>query len=154
MCMGTTVLIREAQPGDAREVAELLTQLGYPVTATEALERLARGNETVYVADTERRLVGLLSLWSQLPIAHARPMARVTAMVVRSETRRRGVGAALIDRAVRWARDAGCEGIELTSAISPEREAAHRFYEGRGFHRTSYRFWLPTSDAGLPVSSP
>ena len=100
MCVGTTVLIREAQPSDAREVAELLTQLGYPVNGPEAEERLARGNETVFVADTERRLVGLQSIWSQLPIARARPVARVTAMVVRSETRGRGIGTALIERAV------------------------------------------------------
>jgi aminoglycoside 6'-N-acetyltransferase I len=144
-----TALIHEAQPSDAREVGELLTQLGYRVNALEAAERLARGNETVFVADTERRLVGLLSAWSQLPIWRARREARVTAMVVRSETRRQGIGTALMERAVQWARDAGCEGIELTSGMRAEREAAHRFYEAFGFRRTSYRFWLPVTEDGV-----
>src|SRR5262245_43591373 len=146
MCVGTTVLVREAQPSDAREVGELLAQLGYPVDRLEAAERLARGNETVFVADSGRRLVGLLSVWSQLPIARARPVARVTAMVVRSETRRRGIGTALMERAVQWTRDAGCEGIELTSGMRAERETAHRFYEALGFRRTAYRFWLPLAE--------
>jgi GNAT superfamily N-acetyltransferase len=142
----TTVLVREARPGDAAEVAELLAQLGYPVDTAEAAERLARGNETVFVADTRPGVAGLLSVWSQLPIGRARPQARVTAMVVRSEARGRGIGVALMERAVRWARDAGCEGIELTSGMRAERERAHGFYETFGFHRTSYRFWLPIAD--------
>jgi GNAT superfamily N-acetyltransferase len=145
-CVGRTILIREAQPSDAREIGELLAQLGYPVNAPEAAQRLARANEAVFVADTERRLVGLLSVWSQLPIARAQPVARVTAMVVRSEMRGRGIGTALMERAVQWARDAGCEGIELTSGMRAEREPAHRFYEALGFHRTAYRFWLPVTD--------
>jgi aminoglycoside 6'-N-acetyltransferase I len=138
----TTMSIREAQPSDAQEVAELLGQLGYPVDPAEAAERLARGNETVFVAASEGRLMGLLSVWSQLPLARARPQARITVMVVRSETRRHGVGRALMQRAVQWALDANCEGVELTSGIRAEREPAHRFYEALGFRRRSYGFWL------------
>jgi aminoglycoside 6'-N-acetyltransferase I len=146
-CMdGRNVFIREAQPSDARDVGELLTQLGYPVDAFEAAERLARGNETVFVADTERQLEGLLSAWRQLPLWRARPEARITAMVVRSETRRQGIGTALMERAVKWAHDAGCEGIELTSGMRVEREPAHRFYEAFGFRRRSYGFWLPVAE--------
>jgi len=150
--MDTTTIIREAQLGDAQEVGELLEELGYPVTTPEAAERLARRNETVFVAVIRGRLVGLLSIWSQLPIAQARPVARITAMVVRAEARARGVGAALMERAVQWARDAGCDGIELTSGMRSEREPAHRFYEARGFHRTSYRFWLPLTATDVSSS--
>lgn len=144
--MATSIVIREAQPSDARGVGELLTQLGYPLSTAEAAGRLARGNQAAFVADTERRLVGLLTVWSQLLIARARPVARVTAMVVRCETRGQGIGTALMERAVQWARDAGCEGVELTSGMRAEREPAHRFYEALGFHRTAYRFWLPITE--------
>jgi GNAT superfamily N-acetyltransferase len=144
------IVIRDVVPDDALQVAELLTELGYPANAAEAAERLARGTETVFVAAHGSRLLGLLSIWSQLPIARAQPTARVTAMVVRSEARHRGLGKLLIERAVEWARSTACEGIELTSAMRPEREDAHRFYENRGFQRTSYRFWLPLSKAEHP----
>jgi aminoglycoside 6'-N-acetyltransferase I len=137
------MVIREAVPGDAPQVAELLTELGYPVGASEAAERLARGAEAVFVAADGSRLLGLLAIWGQLPIAHARPTARVTALVVRSGARQQGIGRMLVEQALDWARSAGCEGVELTSGIRPEREDAHRFYEGLGFRRTSYRFWLP-----------
>lgn len=123
-------------------MSELLSELGYPVSAAEAAERLTRAQETVLVADEGSRLMGLLAIWSQLPITHARPTARVTALVVRSEAQGRGVGRRLLEHAVGWAREAGCEGIELTSGLRPERERAHAFYETFGFQRTSLRYWL------------
>jgi GNAT superfamily N-acetyltransferase len=137
------ILIRDALPADAPGVAELLTELGYPLDTAGAAERLARGIEAVFVAAEGTRILGLLAVWSQLPIARARPVARVTAMVVRSQARRRGVGKLLMERALEWAQAAGCEGVELTSGIHADREDAHRFYESLGFQKTSYRFWLP-----------
>ena len=137
------VTIREASVRDAAQIGELLAELGYPVDAQEASERLARNNEVVFVAEDNGRVVGFLSIWSQLPIARSRPVARVTAMVVRSTSRGRGFGKALMNRAVEWARAEGCEGIELTSGIRDERADAHKFYERHGFLKTSYRFWLP-----------
>lgn len=141
-----TVVIRETTQADAGEVADLLGVLGYPVDAPEAAARLARGNERVFVAEDDGQIQGLLSVWTQLPIARARPVARVTAMVVRPASQGKGIGTALMDRAIDWAKDGGCEGIELTSGIRDERETAHAFYESRGFQRTAYRFWLPITE--------
>jgi len=146
-----TILIREAAHEDAPQIAELLSELGYPLSASEAGVRLARSSETVFVAADGPSLVGLLAISSQFPIARPRPVARITAMIVRSGARRRRLGTALMERAVEWARSAGCEGIELTSGIRPEREGAHRFYERCGFVKTSYRFWLPFTDHRGPV---
>jgi GNAT superfamily N-acetyltransferase len=134
--------VRAASVADAAQVAELFAELGYPMDEGEAARRLARGPESAFVAGDGGRLLGLMTICRQQLIVHARPTARVTALVVRSEARRRGVGAALMARAVEWAREAGCEGVELTSGKRPERAAAHRFYEGLGFERNSYRFWL------------
>jgi hypothetical protein len=49
------------------------------------------------------------------------------------------------------ARELGCEGVELTSGLRPEREAAHAFNLGFGFERTSYRYWLPL-DPGVDTT--
>jgi GNAT superfamily N-acetyltransferase len=137
------IAIRDVLPGDEREVAELLSELGYPIDTAAAAERLARGVEAVFVAAAGSRLLGLLAVCDQLQIARAAPVARITAMVVRSATQRQGIGRLLMERAVAWARGAGCEGIELTSGLGPERDGAHRFYESVGFERTSHKFWLP-----------
>ena len=137
------LIVREATEDDAAAVAELLDQLGYPMSVEEARSRLGRDGDRVLLAESTGDAVGLLALAVQLPIARARPLARITAMVVRDSKRRHGVGRRLMERAEALARAAGCEGIELTSAIRPEREDGHRFYESLGYERSSYRFWLP-----------
>jgi GNAT superfamily N-acetyltransferase len=133
--------VREATPVDASATAELLGQLGYAMSTAEAGERLGRRDNRVLLAESEGRAVGLLAYTVHRPIEHARPVARVTAMIVRDLARRRGVGRHLMERAATLAEAEGCEGIELTSAIRPERADAHRFYEALGYERTSYRFW-------------
>jgi ribosomal protein S18 acetylase RimI-like enzyme len=74
----------------------------------------------------------------------------MTAMIVGASHRRLGVGRRLVEVAVAHARNEGCDGIELTSGLRPEREAAHRFYEALGFERTSYRYWKGLSSSDLP----
>lgn len=137
------LIVREATEADGAAVAELLDQLGYPMSVDEARRRLGRDGDRVLLAESTGDAVGLLALAVQLPIARARPLARITAMVVRDSKRRHGVGRRLMERAEELARAAGCEGIELTSGIRPERQDAHHFYESLGYERSSYRFWLP-----------
>ncbi|HKF16310.1 MAG TPA: GNAT family N-acetyltransferase [Candidatus Dormibacteraeota bacterium] len=135
--------LRPAVADDAAVVAELLGQLGYPISAREALSRLSRPGARVILGEADGEALGLLELSLQLQITHARPVARVTAMVVRDSARRRGVGRSLMERAAELARAEGCEGIELTSGLQPEREHAHRFYEALGYERVSFKFWCP-----------
>lgn len=84
-------------------------------------------------------------------LTHRRPMGRLTALVVSSAHRRRGVARSLVEAVLQRARDLGREGVELTSGLRPEREAAHAFYLGFGFERTSYRYWLPI-DSGADTT--
>ena len=135
------IVVRDANVADAAAVAHLLGELGYPVPIEEARSRLSRATNLVILAESAGEALGLLELTLQRQITHARPLARVTAMVVRDSARRHGVGRRLMERAADLARVEGCEGIELTSAIRPEREASHQFYEALGYRRTSYRFW-------------
>lgn len=135
--------VRSAVAGDAAAVALLLGQLGYPMATMEAVSRLNREGARVILAEAAGEALGLLELTVQLQITHARPVARVTAMVVRDSARRRGVGRRLMERAAELARAGGCEGIELTSGLQPERQDAHRFYKALGYERASYKFWRP-----------
>lgn len=124
-------------------MASLLTELGYPVGMADAARRLERDTERVVVAEQDGQVVGLLSIWMELPLARSLPIARITALVVRESARRQGAGRALMSRAAELATEAGCEGIELTSGDRPERAAAHRFYASLGYRVTSRRYWLP-----------
>lgn len=135
--------VRDATDGDAAAVAGLLGELGYPVPPDEMARRLRRPGERVLLAEADGRPVALVALTIGPQLSHAAPVARVTVLVVAGTARRLGAGRRLMARAEELAREAGCEDIELTSGIRPEREAAHRFYGAIGYLRTSYRFWRP-----------
>lgn len=135
--------VRQATAGDAARVRPLLEQLGYPRSERSIAADLAGGGETILVAEDGQALVGLAAMRTVRTLTHDRPVTRLTALVVDTGRRGSGVGETLLRAVVERAREAGSDGVELTSGIRPERAGAHRFYERRGFLRRSYGFWLP-----------
>lgn len=140
--------VREASGDDAAGVAALVSELGYPLDEATAVQRIARGTERVLVCEHGGELLGLATVATASLLIYAHPIARLTALVVRASARRQGVGRRLVAESVEVARQLGCEGLELTSGLRPERDDAHRFYEALGFERTSYRYWLPLAGPG------
>jgi GNAT superfamily N-acetyltransferase len=135
--------MRPALPADAPAIAALLTQLGYPTTPDEARDRLAAlaargGFDRVIVAEAEGRVVAVMTLHLTPELHRARPLGRVTALVVDESVRGRGVGAQMMAEAERIFRAEGAGLLELTSNM--RRVDAHRFYERLGYQRTSFRF--------------
>ena len=89
----------------------------------------------VFVAEDGERLVGRLSL-SRDPHPASRHVADLGLMVAASH-RRQGVGTALLDVAVGWARESGVRKLELH--VFPWNEAAIALYESFGFEREGLR---------------
>ena len=89
-----------------------------------------------------RKPIGLATLTTLQTPTHELPVARLTALVVGSGPGG-GVARVLVTAVLRRARELGREGVELTSGMRSEREAAHAFYLDLGFDRTSHRYWLP-----------
>ena len=52
-------------------------------------------------------------------------------VIVDEKMRRRGIGEALVRRAIELAREAGADGVSLTS--NPKRDAANQLYQSMGF---------------------
>jgi ribosomal protein S18 acetylase RimI-like enzyme len=134
--------IRPCTPEDAAEVSALLEDLGYELSSETAAERVQRlnatGSDPVFIACEDRRPLGLAALHSCSMIQYRRPVARITALIVHRQARRRGIGRLLIRHALLWAEQSGCELVELTSALN--RTAAHAFYRRLGFESNSLRF--------------
>jgi putative acetyltransferase len=57
--------------------------------------------------------------------------------MVATDARRQGVGTAMLEAAVGWAREAGVRKIELH--VFPWNEAAIKLYEAFGFEREGFR---------------
>ena len=90
----------------------------------------------VFVAEAEDgTVVGRLSVGRD-PHPASTHVADVGLMVA-AGARRQGVGSALLDAAVGWARSAGVRKLELH--VFPWNEAAIKLYESFGFEREGYR---------------
>jgi L-phenylalanine/L-methionine N-acetyltransferase len=145
-----TVEIRQARPEDAAALVELGAAVGREPEAwllnTEGWRSVAEERRylralkrhpdaSVYVAEDDGAIVGRLSV-ARDPHGASRHVADLGLMVAASH-RRRGVGRALLEQAVEWAREAGIRKLELH--VFPWNEPAIRLYERFGFEREGLR---------------
>ena len=127
--------IRPATEADVGPMAELTTQLGYPVDPQTLRERLAdvrtRTEDGVLVAvDEHDRPIAWVHV-ALLATLEASHLAAINGLVVEEAHRSGGIGASLVDAAERWARDRGATAILVRSRST--RVRAHRFYERLGY---------------------
>jgi RimJ/RimL family protein N-acetyltransferase len=145
-------IVRAADPGDA----EALTRLAEAVSSEPEAWLISADGEwrsvgderrylkavrryphaAVYVAErADGALVGRLSLARDTHPASTH-VADLGLMVAK-DARRMGVGRALLEAAVDWARGSGVRKLELH--VFPWNEPAIRLYEHFGFEREGYR---------------
>jgi GNAT superfamily N-acetyltransferase len=136
------VNIRDAEAADVAAVARLLAQLGYPTDAAAVAPRLVRltasDSDRLFVAEVDGEVVGLAGLHVSPSLEYDAPAAKVSAIVVDEDHRRRGIGEALLAAVEREARERACGLLFLTTAL--RRRDAHEFYRRLGFEETGFRF--------------
>jgi len=130
------IKIRRACPADAKRIAELSGQLGYPVSSKEMAGRLktvlAATDGACFVADADGR--SGVSGWihvSVTPLLEVERRAEVNGLVVDEQARCCGAGWLLLSAAEKWARKMGCRGMSVRSNVL--RERAHGFYHRHGY---------------------
>ncbi len=144
------MIVRPARPTDAEGLTELgnavgsepegwlVTTNGWREVADERryLRAIRRyPNAAVFVAEDEGAIVGRLSVARDQHPA-SKHVADLGLMVSASH-RRRGIGTALLDAAVVWARGSGVRKLELH--VFPWNGAAISLYERYGFVKEGYR---------------
>jgi putative acetyltransferase len=144
------IRIRPADTGDAEDLVALAQEVGrepggYLLTTdtwrgvgeerryVKAVRRSA--DAALFVVDDDGAIVGRLSL-ARDPHPASRHVADLGLMVAAGH-RGRGIGRALLEQAVRWARGAGVRKLELH--VFPWNERALRLYERFGFEREGLR---------------
>ena len=146
----TTLLVRDAEPGDASALVALAQQVGAEPEGWLIADDSWRGvaderrylkairrhpHAAVFVAEEDGEIVGRLSV-ARDPHPASFHVADLGLMVVASH-RRRGVGRALLQRAVEWAGDSRVRKLELH--VIPHNAPAIALYESFGFVREGYR---------------
>lgn len=154
-----SITIRSANAGDAAALSLLLGQLGYPTEVADVPARLeklyARPGSAVLVAESaEGRVIAAVTVHLFQALHTSEPTAWLTAVVVEENARGRGIGAAIVEFAERWAMERGAHKISLTSAT--RRLRAHQFYKDHGYEQTGVRLAkdlaTPSTDAPVTVT--
>ena len=145
--------VRPAEPGDAEQLVRLAEAVsaepeGWLISTDgewrsvgderrylKAVRRYPHA--AVYVAERESdgAIIGRLSLARDTHPAS--PHVADLGLMVASDARRQGVGRALLEAAVDWARGAGIQKLELH--VFPWNEPAIQLYEKFGFEREGRR---------------
>jgi RimJ/RimL family protein N-acetyltransferase len=146
------ITVRRAEPQDADQLVRLAAAVGREpgewLLTTETWRSAAderrylkavrrHSDAAVFVAIDEEddALVGRLSL-ARDPHPASAHVADLGLMVA-ARYRRRGIGRALLDAAVEWARESGIRKLELH--VFPWNEPAIRLYDSFGFEREGVR---------------
>jgi len=132
MCIGKVSEVTE----ELQEALQrLIPQLGVhkiPTTFKE-LDRLIKSESSTLLAarypDEDSAIAGILSLTIYRVPTGIRSI--IEDLVVDKKMRRRGIGEALVRNAIELAREAGADGVSLTS--NSQREAANQLYRSLGF---------------------
>jgi len=118
-------------------VMRLVPQLGLhkPIPTRDELTALVSSeNSTFWIArypDEKGAIAGMLAVALYRVPTGMRSI--VEDVVVDEKMRRLGVAEALMNSAINFAREAGANGVALTS--NPQREAANKLYQSLGFER-------------------
>lgn len=136
-----TIKLRSPSLSDTPVLSKLLGELGYPAEPDTIPARLTslQGDQraVVAVAVLDGHVVGAMTAHVISALHVTGPVAMLTALVVARESRGKGVGRALVERAESWAVARGAAKISLTSAL--HRVEAHDFYKKLGYEHTGVR---------------
>ena len=134
--------LRDAKPGDAKRISELIDELGHEITEKQVRKNLAglkKIGETPIVATLDKAVVGFIGVHRMVTVHRPAPVGRIPVLVVTKDARGLNLGRMLVEAAEQWCRKQGCQIIEVTSNDS--RASAHAFYRHLDYERTSIRFF-------------
>ncbi len=128
--------------GDAEQVSQLITELGYPTTLEAMRERLSRiltdPNYATFVADRDGDVVGVAGATLSWYYEKDGMYSRLAVLAVSSTARGLGIGGQLVQAIEAWTTAKGVREVFVNSGL--HRGDAHRFYERCGYSRTGFRF--------------
>lgn len=127
--------VRPARRGDAESIKGLLGELGYTRGGDSATVNwiISHPEMEIFVAaDSFDKAIGVVSLSHRPQLRLQGRVATIDELVVAAAWRRRGVGRALLKRAVERAKVLSVKRVELVTH-RPRAEAPRAFYQACGF---------------------
>jgi GNAT superfamily N-acetyltransferase len=101
----------------------------------------AKADEAMYIAELDGRPAGCAYLVTLVDYFNRRPHAHLSVLAVTRDAEGQGVGTALLDRSVAWAKERNSDRLTLSALVTNRR--ARALYERKGFGGEYIRYVLP-----------
>jgi len=95
----------------------------------------------MFIAELDGRPAGCAYLVTLIDYFNERPHAHLSVLAVAADAEGKGVGSALLDRCVAWARERHSDRLTLSALVTNTR--ARALYERKGFGGEYIRYVLP-----------
>jgi N-acetylglutamate synthase-like GNAT family acetyltransferase len=137
-------MIRSATLDDVKAVKELFQELiGRQLSDDDVINRITYVQnslmDSLVVYELDNKIIGLLAFRIRENIEENNRFGEISVIVVKSESRKMGIGKKLMEYGEQLAHEHGCIGTWLVSGFGRE-EQAHPFYKELGYKITGYRF--------------
>jgi len=109
--------------------------------ALEAWFKSPRPDEEMYIAELDGRPAGCAYLVTLVDYFNQRPHAHLSVLAVTKDAEGHGVGSALLDQSVAWAKQCNSDRLTLSALVTNGR--ARALYERKGFGGEYIRYVLP-----------
>ena len=124
--------------GDRRALAQWFDNF----SRTEGLADADReADEVMFIAELDGRPAGVAYLVTLIDYFNLRPHAHLSVLAVSKEAEGQGVGSALLDRSLAWAKERRSDRLTLSALVTNAR--ARALYERKGFGGEYIRYVLP-----------
>jgi GNAT superfamily N-acetyltransferase len=98
-------------------------------------------SEAMYVAELNGEPAGCAYLVTLVDYFNLKPHAHLSVLAVTADAEGQGVGIALIDQSIAWAKERGSDRLTLSALVTNSR--ARALYERKGFAGEYIRYVLP-----------
>lgn len=130
----------ELVEGDRRALREWFDALD----AADSHAGRAKADEAMFIAELDGTPAGCAYLVTLVDYFNERPHAHLSVLAVAAAAEGKGVGSALLDRSVEWAKDQNSDRLTLSALVTNAR--ARALYERKGFGGEYIRYVLPLQD--------
>ena len=128
---------RELIDGDRRALEAWFNRLrqGFGESGSEG------DDEAMYIAELDGTPAGCAYLVTLVDYFNLNPHAHLSVLAVTADAEGQGVGTALIDQSIAWAKERGSDRLTLSALVTNSR--ARALYERKGFAGEYIRYVLP-----------
>lgn len=126
--------------GDRRALAEWFDRFARTAEGSLAVARSAEA-EGMFIAELDGEPAGVAYLVTLVDYFNLRPHAHLSVLAVTRQAEGKGVGSALLDASVAWAKERQSDRLTLSALVTNSR--ARSLYERKGFGGEYIRYCLP-----------